>query len=132
MLFPDAAIELLRETIFSPDATRTYEFMSGGFVCSDEGRGDAGWICIEVDNWAYRHVIAYRASLIRSEPREDLRGPWDQLQSAFPDWPGFRPDRCDPNLSAELDECNERATRDMDDLDRRISEAKKNQPGKAE
>jgi hypothetical protein len=56
-------------------------------------------------SWAFRFLMGYRASLIRGIPREELRPPWDQL---LREWPGFRPERHDPTLAAELDrECRQ-------------------------
>ncbi len=114
MLFPDAAIIVLREARWSPDADRTFELMSGGFVWSDERLVDVAHICTEVDNWAFRSVIAYRASLIRGVPRTELVEPWDQLRLVCPDWPGFRPERADPSLKKALDAENEEMIRQLE------------------
>ena len=103
MLFPDDAIAILREARWQPDAKRSFELMSGGFVWSDERLGDISLLCVELDNWAFREVIAYRASMIRNAPRTELHEPWDQLMQECPDWPGFRPERSDHSLMKALD-----------------------------
>ena len=103
MPFPDAAISVLRKTRWSADATREYDLLSGGFLWSDEGLREVTHICMDADNWAFRKVIAYRASLIRNEPRDELREPWDQLACSCPNWPGFLPEIVDIALRDELD-----------------------------
>lgn len=124
MLFPDAAIRILREARWSPDAKRSFEIMSGGFHWSDECLSDVARICVESDNWSFRYVMGYRASLIRSTPRHELREPWDQLSIECPNWPGFRTERCDPSLAQELDRESKKASDDLDELDRRINAAR--------
>ncbi|NQT40367.1 MAG: hypothetical protein HQ581_22930 [Planctomycetes bacterium] len=113
MLFPDAAITILRQAHWRPDAERDFELMSGGFVWSDEHLGEIALVCTEVDNWAFREVIAYRASLTRNAPRPELREPWDQLRRECPDWPGFHPERSDHSLNDALDAENEEAMRQL-------------------
>ena len=116
MLLPDAALTILRQARWALDAERTFELMSGGFVWSDERLGDIAGICTEVDNWAFRFVIGYRASLIRGALRTELRGPWDQLRIACPDWPGFRPERADHSLKDALDAEDGEGIRELDHL----------------
>ena len=123
MLFPDVAIRILREARWSPDATRRYEIMSGGFHWSDERLLDVARICVESANWSFRYVMGYRASLIRTAPRNELREPWDQLRIECPNWPGFRTERCAPSLAQELDRESQRACDDLDELDRKINTA---------
>ena len=125
MLFPDAAIEILRTSRWLPDATRRYEILAGGFYWSDERIFDVADICIESDSWAFRCVIAFRSSLIRGAPREDVRKPWDQLRKECPGWPGFRTERCDSLLVQELDREEQKACDDLDELDRKINAAMK-------
>lgn len=121
MLFPDAAIQILREARWSPDATRRYEILAGGFYWSDELIFDVARICVEAESWAFRFVVGYRSSLIRGVPRDELRKPWEQLQIECPNWPGFRQDRCGPSLIQELNREDQKACDDLDDLDRQIA-----------
>lgn len=116
MLFPDAALSILREACWSPDAERTFEGMSGGFMWSAERLTDVASICSKLDNWAFRYVIAYRASLIRRKPRSELIEPWEQLRIACPDWPGFRPERSDPALEEALDAESDESLRQIEHL----------------
>lgn len=125
MLFPDAAIKMLRRARWSADAKRSYEILSGGFHWSDECLLEVARVCVESDNWAFRYVISYRASLIRGMPRNELREPWDQLRIECPNWPGFRSERCDHSLAQELDRESQKACDDLDELDRRCNVAKK-------
>jgi hypothetical protein len=103
MLFPETALAILREARWNPDATHSFEIMSGGFQWSDERLGEAALACIACGSWAFRYLMGYRASLIRGVPREGLRAAWEQLSQECPHWPGFRPERVSPLLSAELD-----------------------------
>jgi hypothetical protein len=132
MFFPDAAIRILREARWEPDAKRSYEIMSGGFVWSYERLGEASRICVESDSWAFRYVMGYRASLTHGTPRDELREPWDQLLSECPDWPGFRPERCDPILAPELDERSHKACADLEELNRKINAAARQKLPKSE
>jgi hypothetical protein len=121
MLFPQAAIEILRAACWSAEATRGYEIFSGGFYWSDEGLEEAARFCD--DNWAYREVIGYRASLIQGLPRRELFLPWEQLQNECPNWPGFRSERCAPALAAELDQASQNAMAELDEVDRECNSA---------
>src|SRR5262249_43060284 len=111
MLFPETALAILREARWNPDATHSFEIMSGGVQVSDErlwgaalvGRGSGVWAFLACGGWAFRYLMGYRASLIRGVPREGLRAAWEQLSQECPHWPGFRPERVSPLLSAELD-----------------------------
>jgi hypothetical protein len=103
MLFPEPALAILREARWDPDATHSFEIMSGGFQWSDERLGEAALACMACGSWAFRYVMGYRASLIRGVPREGLRPPWDQLLQECPNWPGFCPERVSPLLAAKLD-----------------------------
>jgi hypothetical protein len=90
--------------------------MSGGLVWSDEFPREAISACIAVDNWAFRLVWAYRASLIRGQPREELRAAWDQLAREFPKWPGFLPERRSAELRERLDAENARFIAEVEAL----------------
>ena len=115
-LFPVAAIDAFRRSAWDKHATRKYELMSGGFMWSDEAWREVGEICVAQDNWAFRYVLGYRASLIRESPRLELRDPWTQLLEACPQWPGFRPDRCSPKLKEELDAIAQQRLAELDEL----------------
>lgn len=125
LLFPEAALELLRQARWDPAAQCTYEIMSGGFKWSDEWPENVGFICVEHGSWAFRYVLGYRASLIQGVPRQELRSAWEQLKLSCPEWPGFRPDRSSPALKPALDDAANEAVLDMDDLDRRINERRR-------
>ena len=102
-LFPETALEILRQTEWNPQAAVSYDGMSGGLVWDDELPAAAIDACTRIDNWAFRFVLGYRASLIRDRPREELRAAWDQLLTKCPDWPGFRPERRSADLRPKLD-----------------------------
>lgn len=118
-LFPETALTILRQTRCNPQAACSYEGMSGGLRWNDEFPGEAIEACIRADSWAFRCVWAYRASLIRGQPRDELRGAWDQLARECPEWPGFRPERRAAALRDWLDSEEARFLREMDELDAR-------------
>jgi hypothetical protein len=119
-LFPANAIAAMRETKWNPSARMAYEGFSGGLMWDDEFPDEAIEACVNVDNWAYRSVIAYRASLVRGLPREDLRQWWDQLARECPNWPGFRSERRSPDLLAILEAKEKAFIEGMDALDAEI------------
>jgi hypothetical protein len=90
--------------------------MSGGLRWGDEFPPETISACMREDNWAFRFVWAYRASLIRGEPREELRAAWDQLARECPDWPGFLPERRAPELRERLEAENARFLAEMEAL----------------
>lgn len=99
--------------------------MSGGFVWSDEGLREVAEFCSADGNYAHRAVIAYRASLIRGEPRNELADAWRQLSSACPKWPGFRPERRDTSLKAALDAENADMLAQLDHLSEVVERAQR-------
>lgn len=117
-LFPQKAIEILRRARYDPNATFSFEIMSGGLRWSDERMEEVTSICMEQGSWAFRLLWGFRASLIRGAAREELRPPWDQLQKECPEWPGFRSERCSANLRGKLDSESRRASMDLERLDR--------------
>jgi len=115
ILFSPAAIAVLREARFNPNAKRQYEIMSGGFVWSDERLFDS------VHSGAIlpvRFLMAYRSSLTLGTPDEEARVPWDKLLRECPEWPGFSSERRDPSLAKELDAECRRVRREIIALDR--------------
>jgi hypothetical protein len=102
LLFPEEALTLLREARYDPDASRGFSREASAFLWSDELLHRARSLCSEQDSRADIHLLTYRSSLIQGEPIEEYRVPWDQLQQAHPDWPGFRPERCTPQLARAL------------------------------
>jgi hypothetical protein len=106
--FPAQAIDILRKAKWSSIAKRTFDGLSGGFIWDDELPEGAIEACTRIDNWAFRLVLAYRASLITGEPREECRAPWDQLLRECPEWPGFQSERQSAELRGQLERANER------------------------
>jgi hypothetical protein len=105
--FPAEVIDLLREVQWSSTAKRCFDGMAGGFFWDDELPMGAIQTSMRIDNWAFRVVIAFRASLIAGEPREECRAPWDQLHRECPEWPGFRPERQSAELRLPMERANE-------------------------
>jgi len=134
MLFPEEALVILRQARWDANATHSYKVMSGGFAWSDERLSQAATACMAHGSWAFRFLMGYRASLISGRPREELRLPWDQLLRECPEWPGFRSERRDPSLAAELDRENRRVDVCVRRIERRMRQcaAERRERGKAE
>ena len=96
-LFTARDLAILQAAQFDPQATRMYEVFSGGFYWSDER------LHLATENYAFRYVIGYRASISEGASREGLRAAWDQLLGECPDWPGFRPERSARDLAIDLE-----------------------------
>jgi hypothetical protein len=103
MLFPDEALDLLREAQYDPEARRSFEELPCAFHWSDELLHQAGTICSKHESRADFYLLAFRSSLIREEPIEEYSGPWDQLSQACPAWPGFRLERSSSELVRHLE-----------------------------
>ncbi len=100
--FQEDVLDILRQTRWDPNAICIYDGISGGLVWSDEYPRAAFAACFSENNWAFRYVLAYRASLIREDPRDEFRAPFFQLVRECPDWPGLRPERRSPELQDHL------------------------------
>jgi hypothetical protein len=118
---PEVLIPHLRRLRADPQATRQFEMMSGGFLWSDEK--PAGYSDAAAD-YALRRLLAYRASLVRGRPREELASTWEAVLAACPEWPGFLPERRSPALAEELDRASKSSMRSLDRLDRAFHKAK--------
>ena len=116
---PEMLIPHLRGLRADPAATRSYEAMSGGFFWSDE-RPPAPY-SESASDYAMRFLLGYRASLIRGQPREELRPVWDAVLAACPGWPGFLHERSSPALAEELNRASKRTMRHLERLDRVLS-----------
>ena len=102
LLLPDDAIVILRRAVWQPDAKRSHELMTGSFWWSDELVGEVARLCVGKDNWSFRYLMGYRASVIRGAPNVAFRPVWEQVAQECPDWPGLRPERNSQALAVEL------------------------------
>lgn len=102
LLLPDDAIVILRRAVWHPDAKRSYEVMTGSLWWTDELMCEVSHLCTGRDNWSYRYLMGFRASVIRGAPNEAFRPVWDQVERECPNWPGLRPERNSVSLAAEL------------------------------
>lgn len=48
-------------------------------------------------SWGLRPIFGYRASLILGKPDQSLEEYWNLATQLFPNWVGFRPERCKPS-----------------------------------
>ncbi len=113
-IFPEGALELLRQVRYDPAAECHYEGMSGGLVWSDEFPREVISACHAEHNFAFRYVLAYRASLIREAPREKFRPVWHQLLQECPHWPGLRYERQSPSLRELLESKEDHFLREIE------------------
>jgi hypothetical protein len=102
MLFPDEALDVLREARYDPGALRGWAEKASTFHWTDELLSAVSPICAKHGSRADFYLVAYRTSLILGQPIEEYRGPWDQLRRECPEWPGFRPERSSPELARPL------------------------------
>ncbi|MDG3002481.1 hypothetical protein [Paludisphaera mucosa] len=102
LLFPDAALDILRGASYRPEAERSYDILSGSYWWCDELVRETFAACRRHDSWAFRYLMGYRGSLIRGAPDAELMPVWEQVARACPHWPGLRPERNSPTLAGEL------------------------------
>ena len=121
-LFPPEAIEILAGARWSPDAKRHFDAMSGGFYWSDECWDAAIDACMEYPNYAFRELLAYRASLINGEPRAKYQDAWEQVKAGSPSWPGFRAERVSAVLARDLEQANRVMLRRFDRLEKEFGD----------
>jgi hypothetical protein len=100
MLFPEEALVLLRDARYDAKARRGFECLTTSFHWSDERLSQVVRLCLNRESRAYFYAMVYRTSVIKGEPVEEYRRTWEQLRQACPEWPGFRPERCSPDLYA--------------------------------
>ncbi|MFN3148595.1 hypothetical protein [Bremerella sp.] len=123
--FPDNVLAILRQTTWDPAAICIFDGVSGGLLWSDEYPREAMAECLSDNNWAFRYVLAYRASLIRGEPREEFSAPWDQLVAECPNWPGLRPERQSIALCDQLNAAQARFARKFQEVDTKYGDTRR-------
>jgi hypothetical protein len=101
--FPEKAIAVLRAARFDPKAKPGLELLSGSLIWDDECYLEFVATCGHYGCMAYWEPVAYRTSLIRGRPDERYRRGWEELLRVCPQWPGFRAQRRDQSLRAELE-----------------------------
>jgi hypothetical protein len=66
--------------------------LSGGLVWSDEiPKEEIG------DQLMFRYLVKWRTDMIQQAVHPDVLQYWKAAKTAFPNWPGFLPERCEPN-----------------------------------
>jgi hypothetical protein len=123
--FEELAVKLDR-LHHDPQARMGYDYFAGGLRWSDETPefdeifhpdGTPEFVGL---GW-YRALIYHRSTLILDQPNDRFCDLWDKALKLSPNWPGFRPERCDPALSATLNARRDAAERSFDELDARIT-----------
>lgn len=72
----------------SSEATVSYDLLADGLWWSDERIPHSG------SSDSLRVLLRYRTSLIIGEPEDRYLTFWSAAKQAFPNWPGFDPERC--------------------------------------
>jgi hypothetical protein len=93
-LFSAAALAILDRMPFDPAARGRFEYLSGGLMWQDEFPPvmSPDWQVI-APNYAYRYLIAYRASITLGREQAAFCPVWEQVVQQAPNWPGLRPER---------------------------------------
>jgi hypothetical protein len=87
-----------------PEAHRSAHIQAGGFVWSDETPDFHTGETFPVPITRFMiALISYRNTLMRGTPHEPFTPYWDAFQKCCPTWPGFRSERCSPELIPDLD-----------------------------
>jgi hypothetical protein len=92
--FSDAATQILNRMPFDPNATYSFEHLSGGFIWSDEFPQifTPGWEIIS-EGYLYRYLVAARHDITLGEASPRFQAIWQQAVRFAPNWPGLRPER---------------------------------------
>jgi hypothetical protein len=103
--FPEEAVACLRRTRYNPAARPSLELVSGSFIWEDEFADYVEFVahCRAQGCLRYWEPVGYRTSVIRGQRNEGFRRCWEELRKVCPDWPGFREERYDEALRAELE-----------------------------
>lgn len=110
-------IKAIQNLTYDPNASCKYELFSGGLYWSDEMTHDIVFSLIDDNNYLFRYLIAYRASLMTSSERKELHTIWETMQTLFPNWPGFRPERCSTKLKDALLLCRKKSDDEINEID---------------
>jgi hypothetical protein len=103
--FPEEAVACLRRTRYNPSAQPSLELVSGSFIWDDEFEDYVEFIahCRTKGCLRYWEPVGYRTSVIRGQSYEEAWRGWQELRKVCPGWPGFREERYDKALRAELE-----------------------------
>jgi hypothetical protein len=86
-------LNLLR---MQPDASVSYDLLSDSLQWSDEipllGRHKPS------NFWCLRLLFRYRMTMILQNPEAEFVDYWVRGKELFPNWAGFHPSRCSPNI----------------------------------
>src|SRR5437868_5969057 len=89
----DLTIEAWRTLAYSPTAEPQYAYLQDAVFWEDEFPKHAQFECKHFLN----HIFCFRIAAARANWK--LCDPlWEYLKQQVPDWPGFRPERCDATI----------------------------------
>jgi hypothetical protein len=112
--------KIIGQLQYDPEATRSFDLMSGAFLWSDERpeidsrQPEHSMVVINL----LRKLFAYRASLILDSPRSEFAELWEEVRSVAPDWPGFRSERRSTELREPLQIASDEMLQQLDRLER--------------
>ena len=124
MAVPPEILELMKRTSFDPGASRGYEHFSGGFYWSDEFAIGHMEIALGLNDFTHRFLIAHRSAIILGRNVQRFLALWQEVEQHVPGWPGLRPERRDPALTAELVAKHAEVAAGLDELDRTVRRIK--------
>ena len=92
--FSDAALAVLDAMSVDPNATYSYEHLSGGFWWSDEFPRilSPEWGVVSHD-YLYRYLLNFRRQITLGESEIESHPLWEQVVNHAPTWPGLLPER---------------------------------------
>jgi hypothetical protein len=99
---------------FDENARRSYEYLSGGFFWSDEVAPEL--MANDNATLMFKLLIARRTAMIRGEEKPEAAQWWNEMKRRFPNWPGFRPERCSHLLAEELRRVEQRIMAKFENL----------------
>ena len=101
--FSDEAIAILNAMPVDPDATYSYEHLSGGFMWTDEfpPLRSAEWKIVRHD-YIYRFLINMRRCITLGDTSHESTALWQQMVNDAPNWPGLLPERRSGRIAKRL------------------------------
>ena len=122
--FSDAALAILDAMRHDPDATYSYEHLSGGFYWSDEFPpfDSADWKVVGHD-YIYRYLIRIRRCITLGDTALESSPLWQQVSSLAPNWPGLLPERRSGRIVRRLRAAERMADRCLEKLEAKFDEA---------
>ncbi len=104
---------------YDENAERRVDFFSCAFRWSDESpdiisAGEIGADALRL----LTLLISHRSSFIHGECDPETDPTWAEMKASFPNWPGFRAERCSQRLAKDLSRVEAALTAKWEQLDK--------------